>query len=61
MAWLMHASLTASIVFIFTPQATGETGLVHAWVLAAAMWAVVAAVAAANHRLSLQPLRPRAA
>ena len=59
---LMHASLTASTIFIFTPLATGITFLTYVWVLAAALWVVVAVVAAAyGGQLSRQPLRSRAA
>jgi membrane protease YdiL (CAAX protease family) len=50
---LMHASLTISTVFIFRPLATGASFLINGWVLAAAFWVVVAAVALANRgRLS---------
>lgn len=45
---LMHTSLTASTVFIFRPLATGVSFLTNAWVLAAALWLVVAAVARAS-------------
>jgi membrane protease YdiL (CAAX protease family) len=59
---LMHASLTASTIFIFTPLATGVSFLSYVWALAAALWVVVAAVALANRgQLSRQPLRRRAA
>jgi uncharacterized protein len=59
---LMHASLTASTIFIFTPLATGVSFLTYVWVLAAALWVVVAAVAVANKgHLSRQPLRRRVA
>jgi membrane protease YdiL (CAAX protease family) len=59
---LMHASLTASTIFIFTPLATGMSFLLYVWVLAAALWVVVAAVAAAyGGQLSRQPLRRQAA
>ena len=59
---LMHASLTASTIFIFTPLATGVSFLSYVWVLAAALWVVVAAVAVANGgRLSRRLLRRRAA
>jgi membrane protease YdiL (CAAX protease family) len=47
-ATLMHASLTASTIFIFTPLATGMSSLTYSWVLAAALWVVVAVVALAN-------------
>lgn len=56
-ATLMHASLTASTVFVFTPLATGAAFLIDGWVFSAALWVVVAAVAAANGgRLSRQPI-----
>jgi membrane protease YdiL (CAAX protease family) len=59
---LMHASLTASTIFIFRPLATGVSFLACGWLLAFALWVVVAAVAVANGgRLSRQPLRTRAA
>ncbi len=58
--WLMHASLTASTIFIFTPMATGVSFLTYTWGLAAALWAVVAVVALANGgQLSHQPLQRR--
>ena len=47
-ATLMHASLTASTVFIFSPVATGVAFLTYILVLAAALWVVVGAVALAN-------------
>lgn len=40
---LMHASLTATNVIIFRPDATGFTFLAYGWALNAAMWVVVAA------------------
>jgi hypothetical protein len=50
-ATLMHASLIASTLVILAPVATGGTALVIYWlVLAAALWVVVAAVAAVNGR-----------
>jgi hypothetical protein len=59
---LMHASLTASTTFIFTPLATGTSFLTYVWVLAAALWIVVATVAVANRgQFSRQPLRKWAA
>ena len=59
---LMHASLTASTIFIFTPLATGVSFLAYVWLLAAALWVVVAAVAVVNGgQLSRQPLRRRVA
>jgi membrane protease YdiL (CAAX protease family) len=60
-AWLMHASLSANLIFIFAPQATGAAGLIYAWVLAAALWAVVATVAVASRGLWPRPLRPQVA
>ena len=47
-ATLMHASLTATNVFIFTPEATGAASLIYGWLLAAAIWVVVAVVALSN-------------
>jgi hypothetical protein len=56
-AMLMHLSLTASNV-ILVPLATGAHLVIWSLVLAAALWAVVAAVAVANGRqLSQQPLQ----
>jgi membrane protease YdiL (CAAX protease family) len=43
-ATLMHGSLTASTVFVFTPAATGASFLIYISALAGAMWIVVAAV-----------------
>jgi uncharacterized protein len=61
-AMLMHASLSANTIFIFTPRATGVSFLTYQWVLAAALWVVVTAVAVANGgQLSRQPLRRQAA
>jgi membrane protease YdiL (CAAX protease family) len=57
---LMHASLTASTIFIFTPLATGVSFLTYVWVLAGALWVIVAAVAYRG-QLSRQPLRTRVA
>jgi membrane protease YdiL (CAAX protease family) len=42
---LMHASLTASTIFIFRPLATGVSFLTYGWILAATFWVVVATVA----------------
>ena len=58
---LMHASLTASTIFIFTPVATGVAFLTYGAYLAAALWIVVAVVAIANGQLSRPPLRQRVA
>jgi hypothetical protein len=64
-ATLMHASLTASTVFIFTPVATGVGFLTYILLLAAALWVVVGVVGLANgghlSRQSQQPLRRRVA
>ena len=57
---LMHASLTASTIFIFTPLATGASFLIYVWGLAAALWIVVLG-AAYSGQLSRQPLARRAA
>jgi hypothetical protein len=57
---LMHASLTASTIFIFTPLATGISFLSYVWVLAAALWVVVLVVVCVG-QLSRQQLRRRAA
>jgi len=55
---LMHASLTASTIFIFTPLATGVAFLSYVWLLAAALWIVVAAVALGSKgQFSRQALR----
>jgi membrane protease YdiL (CAAX protease family) len=63
-AMLMHASLTAS-TFIIGPGALAISGvalLTYGFVLAAAWWVVVAAVAIANRgQLSRQPLRRQVA
>lgn len=47
-AMLMHASLSASTVFILLPSAKGVSLMVYYLVLSLVMWAAVAAVAAAN-------------
>jgi len=61
-ATLMHASLTASTIFIFRPLGTGASFLTYGWVLATALWVVVAVVVVANGgQLSRQPLRRRVA
>jgi uncharacterized protein len=54
---LMHAGLTASNI-ILVPAATGVTLVAWSLILAAALWAIVAAVAAASGgQLSRRPLR----
>jgi len=56
-ATLMHASLTASTVFIFTPVATGVTFLMFGWAFTAALWILVAVLAVSNAaQISRQPL-----
>jgi membrane protease YdiL (CAAX protease family) len=61
-ATLMHASLTASTIFIFTPVATGVSVLIYSATLAAALWIVVAAVAVVHSgQLSRRPLQRRPA
>lgn len=61
-ATLMHASLTTSTIFIFTPVATGAAFLTYVWALAAVLWALVAAVAFANGgQLTRRPLLKLAA
>ena len=62
-AILMHLSLTASTVVILNPLATGVALVTWTFVWAAALWAVVGAVAVANHgHLTRQPpLRRRVA
>jgi membrane protease YdiL (CAAX protease family) len=61
-ATLMHGSLTASTIFIFRPVATGVSFLAFGWILAAALWIVVAGVAVANRgHLSRPALRERVA
>jgi hypothetical protein len=61
-ATLMHGSLTASTLFVFTPAATGASFLIYTWVLAGAMWIVVAAVAlAGSGQLFRRPLQRRMA
>lgn len=61
-ATLMHASLTASTVFVFAPAATGATFLMYAPALAGALWIIVAAIAwAGSGQLSRRPLERRMA
>jgi membrane protease YdiL (CAAX protease family) len=61
-ATLMHASLTVSTVFIFSPLATGSPFLLYGWVLSAALWIVVAAVALFNRgQLARRPFQRNAA
>ena len=61
-ATLMHGSLTASTIFVFTPAATGASFLIYTSALAGAMWIVVAAVAlAGGGQLFRRPLQRRMA
>lgn len=56
---LMHASLTASNIFIFRPEATGAHILIFGLVFAAAQWVLVAVVAIVDKkRLIQQPEIP---
>jgi hypothetical protein len=62
MAVLMHASLIAGTIFLFTPLATGVPMVTYSWVFDAALWVVVAAVAwATGGQLARQPPRTRVA
>lgn len=47
-AMLMHASLTACTLFLLKPPATGTALVIYYIILAAALWGVVAAIAATN-------------
>jgi len=47
-AILMHASLIFSTLFVLAPPTTGGPFLTYSWVFAAALWVVLAAVAAVN-------------
>ena len=60
-AMLMHASLTASVLFFFMPLAiSGVPLLTWYLVMTAVLWIIVGAVAVANHgQLSRQPLQMR--
>jgi uncharacterized protein len=59
---LMHASLTASTLFILAPSATGIPLSIYYVLLTAVLWAVVTAVAVANRgQLSRQPLQRQVA
>ena len=59
---LMHGMLTASTIFWFTPIATGALFLANVWLVAAAMWVGVGAVAVAEGWLMSRPaVRHRAA
>jgi membrane protease YdiL (CAAX protease family) len=58
MATLMHASFTASMTIIFRPLETGVPFLAFLWLMAAALWIVVAVVGVTNReQLYRQPLR----
>ena len=47
-AIFMHASLIFSTLFVLAPPTTGGPFLTYSWVFAAALWVVLAAVAAVN-------------
>jgi hypothetical protein len=47
---LMHASLTASTLFILSPKAAGIPLMIYYLVLTAALWVAAAAVTVANGR-----------
>lgn len=51
MATLMHASLTASTLFMLAPSAQGASLVLYYLILAAALWIIVGAVIVANRRL----------
>jgi uncharacterized protein len=56
---LMHASLTASTIFIFRPEAVGMSFLMYGWLLTALLWVLVGVVVLADSRhLSRKALRP---
>jgi membrane protease YdiL (CAAX protease family) len=58
LAALMHASLIAGTIFLFTPLAAGVPMVTYSWVFDAALWVVVAAVAVANGgQFTRQPRR----
>jgi membrane protease YdiL (CAAX protease family) len=60
-AILMHTTLTASALILGPVAISGAAQLIYGFVLAVAMWAIVAGVVAANHgQLSRQPLPRRA-
>jgi membrane protease YdiL (CAAX protease family) len=59
-AMLMHASLSASTL-ILQPVATGMPFMTWNFVLAAALWLVVAAVTVVRQREALAPIAPQAA
>jgi len=62
LAWLMHVALTASNVILGPLVTPGVTGPIWSLVIAAALWVVVAAVAAADRgQFSRQPLQKQAA
>jgi pimeloyl-ACP methyl ester carboxylesterase len=55
---LMHGMLTASSIFWFTPIATGALFLANVWLVAAAMWLLVGAVAVVDGWLRLGHTEP---
>jgi uncharacterized protein len=59
---LMHATLTASTLFILSPAATGIRLMIYYVILTAATWGVVAVVALVDRKqFSPQPLQERLA
>ena len=54
-ATIMHSSLIASTIFIFRPEASGPAFMAYSWTFTAAMWLVVAAVAAISRGHLSQP------
>ena len=58
MTTLMHGMLTASSIFWFTPIATGALFLANVWLVAAAMWLLVAAVSGVDGWLRLSHTKP---
>ena len=55
---LMHGALTASTIFWFTPLATGAVFLADVWLVAAAMWFLVAVVAVVEGWVRLGRTKP---
>ena len=55
---LMHGVLTASTIFWFTPLATGAVFLADVWLVAAAMWLLVGAVAVVDGWLKFGHTKP---
>jgi len=55
---VMHGMLTATTIFWFAPVATGTLFLANVWLMAAAMWLLVAAVAAVEGWLTFGHTNP---